>query len=141
MSSLREAVNSPIVTPDRKWILSYVPKDAKDTSAVLKAFPTGEGTPFIVCARCFPKWTRDQTHLFFSFVLNQRAAEFIIPLPPGKAFPKWPANGVASEADIKQLANVQLLQDAGVFPGTTPSTFALVRDTVQRNLYRIALTQ
>ena len=44
-----QAVNSPTISPDGRWILSLVPVSGKDTTTVLKAFPKDGGTPITIC--------------------------------------------------------------------------------------------
>jgi serine/threonine protein kinase len=144
-----EAVNSPIISPDRQWILSWVPLAGKNTSTVLKAFPRDGGDPLIVCPRCYPKWTRDQQYLFFSFgsgglePRDRNASEktFVIRLRQGKAFPDWPPSGIESEQQIRLLPVARVIDRPGVFPGPTSDAYAFSLDIVQRNLYRITLPQ
>jgi WD40 repeat protein len=142
-----QAVNSPTVSPDGQWILSWVPVAGKDTTAVLKAFPKNGGAPVAICPSCFLKWTRDQKHLFFSFLPGNglgeaglgEASTFVIALAPGKALPEFPPGGVESEAQVRKLPNVRVIGHPGVFPGVTLSVYAFQRRAVQRNLYRIAI--
>jgi WD40 repeat protein len=146
-----EAVNSPIISPDRQWILSWVPVAGKNTSTVLKAFPKDGGDPLIVCPRCYPKWTRDQQYLFFSFVaggieptdrsINTSQKTFVIRLRQGKAFPDWPPSGIESEEKVRRLPVARVIDRPGMFPGPTSDVYAFGLDVVQRNLYRITLPQ
>ena len=136
------AVNSPIVSPDGQWILSLVSNEGKNSSTLLKAFPKAGGKPLTVCVRCYPKWTRDQRFLFFSFLPGndvERGSTFVFRLAAGHAFPPWPTDGVKSESDLPESSRVRVIARPGVFPGLTPETYAFRTDMVRRNLYRIHL--
>jgi Tol biopolymer transport system component len=139
-----QAVNSPTISPDGQWILSWIPAAGTDTSTILKAFPKNGGAPVTICASCYLKWTRDQKHLFFSFNHNNQIEEgttFVIALTPGKALPDFPPGGLQSDADVRKLANVRVISRIGLFPGLTSSVYAFQRNVVQRNLYRIAISR
>jgi hypothetical protein len=131
-------VNSPIVSPDGKWILSLMPYEGKHSSTVLKAFPKVGGTPLTICSRCYPKWSRNQQYLFFSFRAGhdvERGQTFVFSLAPGEAFPAWPPAGVDSETDLPLATRV--INRPGVFPGATQESYAFRADVVRRNLYRV----
>ena len=142
-----QAVDSPTISPDRRWILSWVPQEGKNSGTALKAFPVDGGAPVTICASCFLKWTRDQRHLFFSFGLGSADfgegmdATFVIPLPAGRALPDLPAGGIDSQAQLRALPGVRVIGRVGLFPGTTSSVYVFQRRLVQRNLYRITLPQ
>ena len=142
-----QAVNSPTISPDGQWILSWVPVAGKDTTTVLKAFPKDGGTPITICDSCFLKWTRDQKHLFFSFGAGDAnngdgmGATFVITLAPGRAVPDFPPGGVESGEQLRKMPNVRVIDRIGLFPGATSSVYAFQRQFVQRNLYRVTLPQ
>jgi Tol biopolymer transport system component len=136
------AVNSPIASPDGQWIVSWTPAPGGDSGASVKAYPRRGGTPVVVCESCFVKWTRDRKSLFLSFEagnLMGAGKTYVIALPPGRALPELPPGGVKSEADLKKLRVVRVIDDPAAFPGLSASTYAYDRPFVQRNLYRISL--
>jgi hypothetical protein len=135
------ALNSPVISPDRRWIFSLVPDAGKTATTVLKAFSSDGGSPITVCSRCYLKWPRDQKALFLSFSGNGEDAgsTYIVRLAPGRALPELPANGIQSENDVKRLPVVAVVDRPSVFPGATSSVYAFARRTVHRNLYRISL--
>jgi len=138
-----QAVNSPTISPDGRWILSTVPAAGKDTTMVLKAFPKEGGAPVTICTSCSVKWTRDQRQLFLALTSN-RVAEgttFVVNLPAGRALPDFPRDGIGSETELRKLPNIRVINRIGLFPGPTSSIYAFQRRSVQRNLYRMAVPQ
>jgi hypothetical protein len=136
------AVNSPIISPDRRWILSWVPTAGKDTSTLLKAFPAEGGSPITVCQGCSVKWTRDGRHVFLSMGLINEVSDgrtFVVELPAGKALPDLPANGVENENQLRTLPKVRVVDRVGLFPGVTADTYAFNRAQTHRNIYRMTL--
>jgi hypothetical protein len=135
-------INSPILSPGGQWIVSTTPSEDPDNTAFTKAYPKNGGVPIKVCQRCFLKWTGDGKWLFISFgfgnVMGGRKT-FVVALPPGKAFPTLPAGGVNTEAEAEKLPGVRVINLGFVFPGLTPSVYAYVKQSAQRNLYRIVL--
>lgn len=140
-----QAVNSPTVSPDGEWILSWLPAAGKNTSTVLKAFPRNGGKPISICASCFLKWTRDQRHLFFSFPPGSAdngddlGETFIIKLPRGRALPDIPAGGFESAEQMRKIPNVRVIAGLGLFPGPTATLYAYQRESARRNLYWMKL--
>ena len=140
-----QAVNSPTISPDGEWILSWLPAAGKNTSTVLKAFPTKGGDPITICATCFLKWTRDQRHLFFSFLPGTADSgddlreTFVITLPTGRALPDVPPGGFESPEQLRKTPNVRVIAGLGLFPGPTSAVYAYQRESVKRNLYWVNL--
>ena len=66
------------------------------------------------------------------------APTYVISLPVVNGVPELPAKGLSSLAQVANSKNVQILQGVGLIgPGRSPNTYAYVKETVQRNLYRI----
>src|SRR5262249_38900130 len=64
-----EAINSPVISPDGRWLLSLVPFATDDATTMLKAFPTDPTElPRVICPRCYVSWSRDQRNFYLSFV-------------------------------------------------------------------------
>jgi Tol biopolymer transport system component len=98
------AVNSPVISPDRRWIVSWVPMAGKDTTTIVKAFPSNGGPPVTICSSCYLKWPRDQSALFLSFAGNgEGGLTYVLRLAPGKALPDLPAGGIRSEDELKRM--------------------------------------
>ena len=67
---------------------------------------------------------------------------YAIALPAGKSLPALPPSGIKSAEDLKSLNVVSVIDMTGISifaPGPNPSTYAYIRITVQRNLFRIPL--
>jgi serine/threonine protein kinase/WD40 repeat protein len=136
------AVNSPIISPDRRWIVSWVPDARKNTTTVVKAFPVSGGAPLTVCSGCYLKWPRDQQTLFVSFVGNSQdgSSTYVLRVPPGRALPDLPEGGF-SENDLKAMRPMAVVKRAPAWPGTTASVYAFEQGIVQSNLHRIPLPE
>jgi hypothetical protein len=66
----------------------------------------------------------------------------VIGLPPGKELPELPSSGVKSVEEAERLNVVAEIDTTGMtyfVPGPNLSTYAYVRATIQRNLFRIPL--
>ena len=61
---------------------------------------------------------------------------YIIPLAPGEAFPRLPAEGFHSEDEIARLPGARRI-DARTVPGPSRDVYAFYRGSTQRNLYRV----
>ena len=62
-----------------------------------------------------------------------------IPVPAGDTVPKLPSSGIRGIEDAKAIPGTRLLDGWFVSPGPDPFTFAYVKTTMHRNLYRIPL--
>jgi len=136
------AVNSPVMSPDRRWIVSWVPDVRKDATTVVKAFPIDGGSPITICSGCFLKWPRDQQTLFLSMGGNNDAGRstYVLRVPRGRALPDFAPGGV-TDSDLKQMRPLAVIGRSGVLPGTTASVYAFEQEVVQRNLHRIPLPE
>lgn len=106
------------------------------------AYPISGGQPVPICAFCWPQWSRDSKVLYFRFGLSApghagHGNTYALPIPPGSAVPKIPAGGL-SEENVTGLPALQVYEP-GIHPGPDPSTYAFIRSTAQRNIYRIPL--
>jgi hypothetical protein len=136
-------VDTPIVSPDRKWAVVTVPVKDRDATTQVKAFPIGAGKPFTVCERCFIKWTRDQKTLFVAFRATNAMSlgeTFMIPIPSQQTFPKLPESGLTLE-NISTCCGSKAISGTGVFPGVRASQYAYVNPIAHRNFYRFNLSR
>jgi eukaryotic-like serine/threonine-protein kinase len=147
--SLRKAVpdaiiDPPAISPDRRWIV--VPTMHAEDLGVNRfmAYSTSGSSSFDLCSYCVLSWTRDAKFVFVAFAGD--AADmgsnktYEVPLSPGKMFPPIPPQGITSEADLQNLPGARAI-DSDVFPGPSASTYAYVRQSTVRNLYRVYLPQ
>jgi len=53
--------------------------------------------------------------------------------------PELPANGLSDTSQLAHLKRVRTITAGMIALGRSPETYAYVKETVQRNLYRIPL--
>jgi len=108
-------------------------------SAVGQAFPLGGGVPVSI-GNVETHWSPDGSSLSLSGNSILGGRSYIVPLPPGQALPRVPANGFSSEEEVARLPGARRIDEVGVVPGPSPGVYAFYRGTTpQRNLYRIPI--
>jgi hypothetical protein len=59
-------------------------------------------------------------------------------LPPGRMLPSIPVGGIKSKEGVAALPGARLISEQGrPVPGPNPSTYAFVKVSTQRNIYRV----
>ena len=139
---MQKALEQPIallsaVSRDGRWIVawSFLPDNE---GMALQAFPLGGGPPVTIAAHAAFNWSPGGDSVSVSGGPIPDNRSYIIPLTPGEAFPRIPAEGFRSEEEIAQLPGARRI-DALTVPGPSPDVYAFYRGTTQRNLYRIPL--
>jgi hypothetical protein len=137
---LRKAIDLPVVgimgaSPDRNWLVLGSP-----ASAGMVIFRVDGSAPFLT--QLPPPtglgWSGDRKHLFVqSGAGNQLDKTYVFPLAPGRPVPDSLIHGLPSEQEILKLSGVRVIASAYVVPGPTADIYALRRESVQRNLYRV----
>lgn len=87
-------------------------------------------------------WSDDGRSFVVSLNYSQaerKALSYVIDLAPGRGVPELPANGISDATQLGALPHVHTIPQRVIEPGRTPDTYAYVKETVQRNLYRIPL--
>jgi eukaryotic-like serine/threonine-protein kinase len=133
------------VSPDRQWVIAQavIPGDKSDVGT--HAFPIGGGLPILIFGEnCSIRWPPGGKFLYLSVSTGMQSAAasgrtYILPLPPGRMLPNIPPGGFRSEAEITSLPGARVIDAADVAPGPTVDVYAVSRQTVQRNLYRIPI--
>jgi DNA-binding winged helix-turn-helix (wHTH) protein/Tol biopolymer transport system component len=95
-----------------------------------------------VCKDGMVYWSDDgrSLYVFAGFGKgNKNAPTYLMSLPVGSGIPELPAAGLANLAQLVALKHVRLIAAHGVAAGRTPDAYAYVKETVQRDLYRIPL--
>ncbi len=151
-SARQKALENPILefdglSPDGRWAIVWAAVSGNDsaaTSAYL-AYPIPGGPPLRLCGGCWVRWSPDAKSIYF--VLGNRI--YRVTLSSGKSFPPLAPAGIQSEADLKTIPGATLFVSSGmestssdfgrIAVGTGPSSYAFVRATVHRNLYRIPI--
>jgi hypothetical protein len=70
---------------------------------------------------------------------NTGALTYLISLAVANSPPELPPNGLSNLSQLASLKNVRTIAGGIIGHGGTPDTYAFVKETVQRNLYRIPL--
>jgi hypothetical protein len=79
-------------------------------------------------------WSPDGKLVYLKF----SGTTYAIPLRPGQVLPSIPASGFPTKEAVAALPGAQLVSEvARMFPGPTPSTYAFVKVSTQRNIYRV----
>ncbi len=88
------------------------------------------------------KWAPDRKFFYVSVQATSqkdRGKSVAIPVPSGETLPVLPDKGILSLADGMALPGARLVDEGDISPGSDPSTFAYVKTSVHRNLFRIPL--
>jgi eukaryotic-like serine/threonine-protein kinase len=147
-SGRRKITPNPVVllqtvSPDGQWAVAQVAFPGEDPSRGIVAIPVSGGAWVRLChGLCAIRWVLNGKSVFLSVTGASRTffgwRTFIIPLPPGKLFPKLPPLGVTSERDAAALSGAKMV-DNYIMPGVNDGTYAFDRETDHRNLFRIPL--
>ena len=130
------------VSPDGRWTAVTVAADGGPNTVAEIAIPTDGGKPERLCTgRCTPQWAPDGRYLYISLEVARVYSRKIaaIPLPPGRSIPDLPPSGVESFAQLAELARGRFIEQGGFAPGLNPETFAYVRMSMHRNLFRVPI--
>jgi serine/threonine protein kinase len=139
----QKIVSTPImalnnVSPDGRWVVSYAPVSGEAVTMAVQAYPTDGGPAVRVCNQCKVSWSRDGRRWYLSVPWNE-GRTYVIALGDGQSWPDLPPGGIRSRADLDKLSIVETIEQVRVAPGGAAGTYAFVRTTIQRNLYRIPL--
>ena len=125
------------ISPDRRWIIADVPLPNSD---VIMAIPIRGGSSRRICTWCSVDWAPDGKFFYVGLSPNShttRGTTLAIPVPSGETLPKLSFLGLRGPEDAKGLPGTRLLDGWFLSPGPDPDTFAYVKATMHRNLYRI----
>jgi hypothetical protein len=135
------------ISPDRGWVVTIAQEsDKADESTALipeVAIPLSGGSPRRICpGPCDVAWSTDMKWFYIGVVpasREDRGKTIALPIPPGQSLPKLPSAGICSLQEGLALPGAQLIEQGGIIPGADFGTYAFVRATVHRNLFRIPL--
>jgi hypothetical protein len=129
------------MSPDQRWI-SAITNTPGGSRGGTFAIPVDGGAVRRICSGCFPVWAPDGKYLYLS-VLQPSLADpgktRVVPLPPDEMLPKLPPLGMIGIDDPQAFPGSRLVEGFRFTPGPDPSTFAYVKTTMHRNLFRIPL--
>jgi Tol biopolymer transport system component/predicted Ser/Thr protein kinase len=124
------------VSPDGRWAVAFTAVESAEVSVAAVAHPTTGGAPRRVCNQCKVSWSQSGAHLYLSFPWED-GRTYVIALDPAASLPDLPGEGVRSPADLAALPVVRVIEGRATAPADDGSTYASVRVSVQRNLFRI----
>jgi hypothetical protein len=87
-------------------------------------------------------WSDDGRSLYVFAELgreNKSAPTYLMSIPPGRGVPALPRTGLSNLAQLVVSKNASVIPAHVVGAGRTPDTYVYVKETVQRDLYRIPL--
>lgn len=119
------------VSPDGRWVVAML-QDA--VGAVFSA--DGRGAPMRLCGGCYAQWGPDGR--WFYVRPPGSGGTLALPVEPGEA-PPVPPEGIRSAADHALIPGAIVLDVSEICPGLDPSTYAYLKPSIQRNLYRVFL--
>ena len=141
-TGMRKAADLPVVdvftaSPDHKWLFIGVSPVGETL------FPVAGGVPILTHLHPpeWLRWTGDGKYLFVMGTNQRKVNTYVVPLIPGQLLPRGVslATNFPSETELARLPGVQAIREQDLVPGPTVDVYALTRETVQRNLYRIPL--
>ena len=127
------------ISLDRRWVIADVPLPNDDA---IRAIPIRGGSSRRICTWCSVDWGPDGKFLYVGLAPNShttRGTTLAIPVPVGETLPKLPSSGLRGPEDARSLPGTRVLDGWFLSPGPDPSTFAYVKTTMHRNLYRLAV--
>ena len=95
-----------------------------------------------VCNDAIAYWSDDGRSFIGTATSGKRntsAPTYIISLPVANGIPALPPGGLSNIAQFAGLPHARTIAAGVIGPGRTPDTYAFVKETAQRNLYRIPL--
>jgi hypothetical protein len=151
-TGMQKIMDGPIAailgcSPDGQWLVVKVPGNQGSS---IVAVPLRIHARLRIVARAGisfndaeVRWSGDAKSMYIRVPVNEEswsaARTYTFPLSPGNMWPKIPAEGFQSEADIEKVPGVALLNEFDC-PGPTSEMYAFTRLTVQRNLFRVPIS-
>jgi eukaryotic-like serine/threonine-protein kinase len=132
------------VSPDGRWVAAAEgPKP--ETRDVVQLYPMDGSSPRFVC-RCYPppridngpepaqlSWSPDGRFLY----VKMEGSTYAVRLAPGQSLPSLPASGIPSRQALSALPGASLVSRDVIFPGPDPTSYAFMRVSTHRNIYRV----
>jgi hypothetical protein len=135
-------IDATAISPDGAFMLAGAPVADEDLPYGLVAFPLHGGTPQRIC-HCYGRWTPDGGYLVLDWWgaagMDSSRKTFAIPLRNGKMLPPLPPNGIKSRSELDSIPGLRVIDHPSAVPGPDLATYAFMRTSVHRNLYRIPL--
>jgi hypothetical protein len=131
------------VSPDRRWLIAIAPTPGAPRQAATVAFHTGGDPPRQICESTCPcEWSPDGSLLYVEIERPSRAGAgrmVALPVLPETGLPDLPAAGLRSLDQALAIAGSRVVERSGIVPGIDRGTYAYVKVSVHRNLFRVTL--
>ena len=133
------------ISPDRRWLLAIGPVSSAGPTSAFMAVPTGGGPPRLICSIgrvCPSAWSPDGRFLYVPLELPSRTSAgkvIALPVVAETGLPNLPEAGIRSAAEAAAIPGSIAIDQSNIVPAVDPSTYAYVKRTAHRNLFRVNL--
>ena len=131
------------ISPDGKWVVVLSQSPTSVTGAASVAIPATGGPPRQICpSLCQVRWAPDGRFLYVTIADPSRVnpgKTLAIPLAPGTTLPELPPGGIRWPEHASSFPGARVIEQGFLAPSLDPATFAFVKRTVHRNLFRVPL--
>jgi len=131
------------ISPDRRWVLAMTPLFNGEIGAATMAVPTGKGSVRTICSSWCPSvWSPDGRFLYVQIEPKSRTSPgkmIALAITPETGLPELPEAGIQSAAQAIAIPRSRVMEQADIVPGLDSGTYAYVKTTVNRNLFRITV--
>jgi dipeptidyl aminopeptidase/acylaminoacyl peptidase len=135
-----ENIVSGATSPDGRYLAVTVPIKERMWKLEIVDWALRRVQP--VCNDAIAYWSDDGKAFVVSGGFGSRnpsGPTYVVDLPVADSVPKLPASGLSSFEQFANVKNVRIVPGAGISVARGRDTYAYVKETVQRNLYRIPL--
>ncbi len=141
-TGLRKALEQAVLSPSRippggNWIEIWAPLPGNQPAAVQVVRISG-GPPVVIGSNTLLEWSSTGDSIWITAGPVRDGRTYAVPLPRGKVLPRIPKHGFRTEDEVASLPGAHKI-DAAAAPGPTIDVYAFLRQTTQRNLYRIPI--
>jgi hypothetical protein len=129
------------ISPDGKWLAAWFGSD-------IKVYPSGGGTPALLCAQCgsagaedrgitppIVSWSGDGKEMYLYSEGSHQT--YGVPLKPGRALPPIPPSGLLWRDAPPPIQGARLISRQRAFISASPTVYAYPQVSAHRNIYRI----
>jgi DNA-binding winged helix-turn-helix (wHTH) protein/Tol biopolymer transport system component len=142
-SARRQALARPISTvanssPDGRWLAVMAPAPDRPAVQTIAISATGDEPRKICPGRCGVVWGRDGRYVYIGDGDAATKEETLAIPVSSDGLPALPAGSIRVHEQANLVRGARLIQGVEISPGPDPSTFAYVKWTTHRNLFRIS---
>jgi len=146
-SQAQKVVEEPITvlhscSADGRWVAVTMKASKEDAPLVHAAWDIQTQRSIALCRICWPVWSGDGRYLFVTLRHESGHAHdyttYAFELRNGAAVPDLPVEGVTPE-NVSNLRVAAVIEHTlpSFIPGPSLSTYPVIRENAQRNIYRI----